>query len=376
MRPERKMDSPIDDLLRRLLFLGLPLIPLGCGGASLNPIFDSGVDSSSVADLAGGDAQNPDILVRCAHLFDSNVIVPRPDVDPDGGVGATITAWNACSSGVDCSALCVQLESGFAPRQLETCARVEPGTGGHDAGTPIVEPGNAGAPTVEIHLAYSYVDCTGRRPEGLVCEKNVTGGRITGGWLAEVSALEAASVPAFLRLAAELAKHGAPAQLVRAARRAAADEIRHAILTARAAAARGALPKFLTVVQLPVRSLLAVVTENAREGCVRETFGAITAAYQARHAADPELRALMTTIADDEARHAHLAWEVDAWARTVLPSRTATRLGEAKEVLFAELAVEVGAMSPPASLAVAAGLPSVAIASELVNRAKTVLLAA
>ncbi len=63
-----------------------------------------------------------------------------------------------------------------------------------------------------------------------------------------------------------------------------------------------------------LRSLEALAVENAVEGCVRETMGALFAMHQAASAADPHVRATMVSIAPDETRHAALGWAVAEWA--------------------------------------------------------------
>ena len=142
-----------------------------------------------------------------------------------------------------------------------------------------------------------------------------------GTWLAEMARLETASVFAFERLARELAAHRAPHDLVVAARRAAQEAVRHARI-ARALARRwGHRPEPVRRMPLPIRGLASMAEENAIEGCVGETVGAVVAAYQALHATDPRVRAAMGTIARDEAAHAVLAWRVHAWARERLGAR-------------------------------------------------------
>jgi len=61
------------------------------------------------------------------------------------------------------------------------------------------------------------------------------------------------------------------------------------------------------------RGLFAIALENAREGCVRETWGAACAIVQSQRASDPELREAMRLIARDELRHAVLSWDVAEW---------------------------------------------------------------
>src|SRR6185369_2194729 len=65
--------------------------------------------------------------------------------------------------------------------------------------------------------------------------------------------------------------------------------------------------------ETPLRSLADLALENAVEGCVRETWGALVALRQASRAADVEVRAAMGRIARDEVRHAELAWTIDRW---------------------------------------------------------------
>lgn len=62
-------------------------------------------------------------------------------------------------------------------------------------------------------------------------------------------------------------------------------------------------------------TLEALAIDNAIEGCVRETLGAIEAVWMAEHSPDPEIRSVMRSIARDEERHAALAWRIDAWVR-------------------------------------------------------------
>ena len=51
-----------------------------------------------------------------------------------------------------------------------------------------------------------------------------------------------------------------------------------------------------------------------REGCVAETLGALIAAERAREADSGFLKSALHRIANDEARHAVLAWRTVKWA--------------------------------------------------------------
>jgi hypothetical protein len=171
----------------------------------------------------------------------------------------------------------------------------------------------------------------GRRPAGLVEPRRLDAHDAIGRWLAHAAWLEAASIPAFIYLARELDLHGAPRALSRAALAATRDEVRHARIMRQLAARFGATPPTVDVALPAERSLEEMAIENAIEGCVRETWGAVVARWQAHRAGDPELRAAFRSIADDEARHAALAWAVDSWVRTRLPAAAHPRIDSARE---------------------------------------------
>src|SRR5262249_1654863 len=69
---------------------------------------------------------------------------------------------------------------------------------------------------------------------------------------------------------------------------------------------------------LPARPADAGGVGKGVGGCVRETYGAPVARFQAEHAQDPAVAHLMAGIARDEARHAALSWAVARWAETRL----------------------------------------------------------
>jgi hypothetical protein len=191
----------------------------------------------------------------------------------------------------------------------------------------------------------SVTDCTlacaagagsGRRPPGLRSPSLAGAGLAHE--LVRMAHLEAASVPAFAQLAAELAAHRAPERLIAGARRARADEERHARVVGELARAAGARPWPLDVAPTPLRPLVEVARENAVEGCVRETAGAVVAARQARAFADPRLRRIFAAIAADERRHANLAWAVDDWARPRLSPAERRAVDAARAAAVRDLA--------------------------------------
>ena len=159
--------------------------------------------------------------------------------------------------------------------------------------------------------------------------------------------LEHASVAAFSRFSLELLAVGAPSDLVALAHEAALDEVRHA--RACFALASAYLGEQVEPAQFPfagsveVSSDLADVAARAvREGCVGETLAAALAAEQAARASDTAVRDVLAGIAEDEARHAELAWRTVAWAI----KHGGERVRAAVMAVFAEATAELAAADP------------------------------
>lgn len=195
----------------------------------------------------------------------------------------------------------------------------------------------------ETATAPATVTCThacpidGRRPEGYAHPPPDPAHDAAQAWLAASASFEHASVTAFIHLARELQAHGAPSDLVARARGAAADEVRHTAAKCELARRRGLSIALPEVDAPPLRDLAALARENAAEGCVRETWGALFATWQGAHAVDPTARAVLAAIALDESRHAELAWEVDAWARTRLTGEEVQAVDAARAEAVAAL---------------------------------------
>ncbi len=212
----------------------------------------------------------------------------------------------------------------------------------------------------------------GRRPAGLASlpadDVDIAGDERStiARWFAEATHLEAASVPAFERLAAELAELGGPPRLVRAARAAARDELRHATTMARLGARAGAASLAVVIEPVLARTLETIAIENAVEGCVNEGFAAVLCAYQARAAADPALASALETIASDEHTHAGLAFAIAGWLASRLPPSARSAVDDAIAVALDRLPARAAAESSRfAAAATALGLPSPGAAREL-----------
>jgi hypothetical protein len=316
-------------ILRKLILLGLPVAPLSCG--------------------AGGGPCPPPI-----KIVDDTFALQRPSADHLYGL--TTVEYDACRDDPQhCMELCDQLAMAMqgVPGQvwIKQCERIaKPGD---------IDDGGAPVDVLKVHLAFEVRHCIGgRRPEGLAPAPLAEGNGALGHWWAELAYLEAASVPAFLRLAHELEGLGAPPALPLAARRAAEDERRHRRIARSMAARHGVRARDPRPGPSQVRPLLEVARENAVEGCVGETYGAAVAAWQARTARDPLVRAVMTAIARDEAEHAALAWAVALWADTRLDPVERRVVDRARREAGATLAAQVSGDEPDPGLRAALGLPS------------------
>ncbi len=201
-----------------------------------------------------------------------------------------------------------------------------------------------------------YIDHTGRRPAGLIVETSV-GPRSIGEVLAQAAYLEAAAVDAFLDLAAQLRRHGAPAELVDRLLRASAEEVLHARVVGALARARGAEPQVVVVSPTGPRSLFSIALENAREGCVRETWGAACAVAQGERAADPEVKEAMRAIARDELGHAALSWDLAEWLETHLSDAERAAVAVERRRAIEEVEREIEE-TMPAAWRHALGVPS------------------
>jgi hypothetical protein len=233
------------------------------------------------------------------------------------------------------------------------------GCGIVDGGCPSqADGGDAGASCVVCTVA----DCSGsgRAPEGLQTPTSFAAQSPLAAFLGRSAHLEAASVVAFERTAQELIAFGAPRSLIERARAAAHDEERHAQQMNVLAFRFGGEAPEVKVAPFEPRSLAAFAEENVREGCVRETFGAAVAEWQALHASDEQIRTTMRAIAEDEARHAELSWDIHAWLTNQLDANAREHLERVQQRALSELGC-----GWPLELVERAGLPSASQAAAL-----------
>lgn len=133
----------------------------------------------------------------------------------------------------------------------------------------------------------------------------------------EVAALEHASVASFARFTLQLMALGAPADLLAETQCAASDEVEHARLAYGLASAfagvpcgPGPLPMDGVPLDTDPTQILRALVEEA---CVNETLGAIEARFAADACDEPIVADVLARVADDELRHAQLAWRSLRW---------------------------------------------------------------
>jgi hypothetical protein len=135
---------------------------------------------------------------------------------------------------------------------------------------------------------------------------------------ARAAQYEHASVASFARFSLELMALGAPASLVRRAHEAALDEIAHAELAFALASSfggRGVGPGCLPLDGCTTGEVSpsSVALATLRDGCISETIAALDAVANAPEAATEAEREAIERIAEDEQRHAELAFATLAW---------------------------------------------------------------
>jgi hypothetical protein len=221
--------------------------------------------------------------------------------------------------------------------------------------------------------------CVGRRPQYLLRCKNPEETRlpeqaqVLAEFFAGVAQLEGAAVAAFQQVRRELIAYRAPPALIAEAGRAQQDEVRHAWLMGRLALALGAEPKRPAFLAAPIRAPHDAALDNAMEGSVRETFGALVASHQGLTASSSRVRRLMRDVARDERRHATLSWRLHQWFRQRLPAGSGRALERAQVAALRQLREE-WSQDPEPILMDQAGLPSAKTAQRLLDAVEPLLV--
>jgi len=236
-------------------------------------------------------------------------------------IAEIIESWGVERGDIACKSACsfvYQRDQGWSAGEITDCTlSVAPTPGA----TPETEVGSIQCEGT----GYEYF-CEGRRPLGHIepASDPSREGPSLAAYLARCAHLEAASVVAFEELASVLGAANAPASLIERCHDAAMDERRHAAQVGALARSRGATP-LAPEQRTQTATLAAIALDNAREGCVLETWSALRAAWIAEHAEDPELRRLYAGIAADEAAHAQLSWDLHAWLKGHVDAETGAK---------------------------------------------------
>ncbi|MDC0743154.1 ferritin-like domain-containing protein [Polyangium mundeleinium] len=270
-----------------------------CGADSVcvcDGVVDNGVAWSrcSVSATCKVDADCPSGECGITSFFDgcypqvglacrSDADACRVDADCMGGAACVTIPWNSTPGTFTC--------------ETDSCA----------IGRPLLVAGAARTAPASARVDWILAEIT---PDTASLDPAVRSA-LAEAWT-EIAALEHASVASFARFTLQLMALGAPPELLFAAQQAAADEVEHARVgyaLASRYADRPIGPSKLDLTGVPLdtdpRVVLASLIEEA---CVGETIGAAEALALAGIVRDPVLREVHARIAEDEQRHAELAW--------------------------------------------------------------------
>ena len=141
-------------------------------------------------------------------------------------------------------------------------------------------------------------------------------------WLQQAEG-EHASIASFARHTLQLMSIGAPSELLEASQAAAIDEIKHAKMCYGLASTfmdKEVIPGVLDVDKsLNELELKDIIRSIIQEGCMEETLAAIEAHYRESLAQDPFVKVALKEIAEDETKHAKLAWDTIGWIAKTHP---------------------------------------------------------
>jgi len=242
---------------------------------------------------------------------------PGERQNPDGGVADAAVAGNGCYASAFVSDSCCNTAQVDPVREGDRCCYVF--CTGACCGRPLLVDAH---PRMATQAARTdWTDATQPAPDDALDAH--TRRALAAFWQAEALA-EHASVASFARFTLSLLAVGAPAELVADAQRAGLDEVDHARRCFALAARFGGAPVGPGPLSLEGAGLVTTLREAAVsavwEGCVGETVAALTVAAQRDACRDEAVRASLAVIAEDEARHAALAWRFVRWCVATHPA--------------------------------------------------------
>ncbi|MBX2801299.1 MAG: hypothetical protein KTR31_26715 [Myxococcales bacterium] len=253
-------------------------------------------------------------VVACDPTMLSGFCEPANRVDGGALLAQTIAVrpagfflGDACLEEGAIAACCYSFELVDRPRNNNNNTNNNGGGTDWGAGRPF---------RVQGESRQSTVAARGAVDRSIQCSEDLRGA-VVESWLGS-AVEEHASVAAFARFTLELMQLGAPASMVRDATRAQLDEVHHTQL-ALDVASRVSGASYDTT-PLPMegaldgRDLRSVTLDVVREGCINETVSALLAMEARDAAVHAPICSALATVADDEARHAELAWRFVRWA--------------------------------------------------------------
>lgn len=341
-----------DDFKRwmRRLAIGVtasaPLISAGCGRVESNDI--SVIPNAQIVVArrgdAGVDAGLPDAGRPDSGLLDAGYDAGLPDAGPfDAGqwnviYGCDGYAYNGFDGGT-------WLFDGGGLLDQQWCVMACPQNG-------LTLQGCQDENLEDLICWYQFCG-VGRLTDGV--QTRACGVGALGSELANMASHEAGAALAFAQLARELDRHGVSPQFSRRARRAAREEVRHAQLVGGLARAHGGQFSVTRPIDTG-RTLEAIALENATEGCVRETLGALIGLHQSRHASDAAVRAVMAEVSRDELGHSAWSHALADQLDGQLSLAARRRVREAREQALASATRELCA-APSRAIDSTLGLP-------------------
>jgi hypothetical protein len=326
---------------------------LFCGKATESPL--------SVSDWDVTPERYDDIVMAVANRHGFHTPGTGETGDTDGALDTE--DWDALEADAQCKSACAYALDHFklyAPvysydentLTIHTCEWTIPTADGD------------GTLSCTATLVHDPVCFEGRRPLGWQADRSpITSMQRQ---LDGMAVMEQVSITAFMELAAQLEARGAPVELVTRCRAAARDERRHVELLVSLGAVR---PTAAIEPAAATTSLFEIALHNAVEGCATETWAALRVRHQAEHAPDPRVRTAFARIADDEARHAQLAWELHAWFIELLEPTHAREVEAARAQALARLESTASqqALAVPRMVREALGLPEPRLAAALAS---------
>ena len=222
--------------------------------------------------------------------------------------------------------------------------------------------------TYSISCGY-YNNCVieGRGTECIKKKMTGQGENVIGAWFARANHAEHSSVFAFAQLRRDLIQLQAPKHLLQKIDTAICEEAQHTSMMGDFARAnQGHLIEVQFDGFLDSRSLWDIAVENLLEGCINESYAALQALYQSRHAQTDFLKACFAKIATDECKHAEIAREVHQFLLPLLTKQQREELQCLQLQQWNKLQKAVSEQAIPTDLKIL-GLPSPEKASFMVQ---------